>query len=63
MTASTTLGRELRYPDGSARSLLHHHWGHDRIRSCSQRSCWISGGFNGAAEQEDDLSLSKTPAR
>ncbi len=28
MTASLTRGRALRYAGGSARGLLHHHWGH-----------------------------------
>jgi hypothetical protein len=31
MTASVTVGRALRYADGSARGLLHHQRGHDRL--------------------------------
>jgi len=30
MTTSVTLGRALRYAEGSARGLLHHHRGHCR---------------------------------
>jgi hypothetical protein len=30
MTASVTVGRALRYADGSARGLLHHHMGHSQ---------------------------------
>jgi hypothetical protein len=32
MTASVTVGRALRYADGSARGLLHHHPGRDLSR-------------------------------
>ena len=32
MTASVTVGRTLRYAEGSARGLLHHERGHDRCR-------------------------------
>jgi len=31
MTASATVGRALRYAEGSARGLLHHHRGHGRV--------------------------------
>jgi len=34
MTASVTVVRALRYADGSARGLLHHHLGHDRPLFC-----------------------------
>lgn len=34
MTASVTVGRALRYADGSARGLLHHERGHGRDIRC-----------------------------
>ena len=36
MTASVTVGRALRYADGSARGLLHHQRGHS-LFGCSDR--------------------------
>jgi hypothetical protein len=36
MTASVTVGRALRYADGSARGLLHHHMGHSPV-------AWLEG--------------------
>ncbi|WAP68148.1 hypothetical protein [Jiella pelagia] len=37
MTASATVGRALRYAEGSARGLLHHHQGHGLSRVTHRR--------------------------
>jgi hypothetical protein len=55
MTASVTVGRALRYADGSARGLLHHQRGHGLLQH-PRMSRWIKVAVREAMD-EDPVSV------
>ena len=54
MTASVTVGRALRYAEGSARGLLHHHWGH------GPTSKWLARVESGHSQVHQPMAAMRT---